>query len=402
MCAIEAAEHGVRSLVLEAGPKPGRKLLAAGSGRCNLAHAGSIESYLEGFDTKAARFLKPSAYLLSPEKTMDFFESLHVPLKTERGFRVFPQSDKSLDVLEALLKKTVNTGVIFKTSGKVLSVKKQSQLFEIKTVSDLYISKTVIIATGGLSMKRTGSTGDGYRIAKTFGHTVTGLRASLVPLITKESWPGEVSGRSLKNVKLKAVVDSKRFERFGEMSFTDNGIGGPITLEMSRFVTDKLLDNSEPVRFEIDLKPALDEKKLDARLMREIESSPSRDFIGILHTLVPSWFADVLVRHFGFNPAVKVSHITKNDRFRLRNLLKAIPLTVLKTAPIEQALITRGGISLSEIDPHTMMSKLSPGLYFAGEIIDVDGDCGGYNLQMCWSTGKLAGKSAAESLKHSV
>jgi predicted Rossmann fold flavoprotein len=282
------------------------------------------------------------------------------------------------------------------TGAKVESVAKTPEGFLVRAGEQAWLARAVIIATGGLSMRRTGSTGDGFRFAEELGHTVAPLRPSLVPLVTKETWPREVAGLSLRNVTLTARTARGRIKRFGEMLFTHHGIGGPITLEVSRFLTDVLHAGEGPVPVWIDLKPALDEKKLDARLLREIEGHPHRKTPALLRTLMPGSLADVFVSRFGFDPERESNAISREERTRLRVLLKELPLTVTATEPMEAALVTRGGVSTREIDPRTMESRLVPGLFFAGEVIDVDGDTGGYNLQMCWSTGSLAGASAGK------
>ncbi|MHB9029378.1 MAG: BaiN/RdsA family NAD(P)/FAD-dependent oxidoreductase, partial [Candidatus Latescibacterota bacterium] len=361
-------------------------------------HSGTIPSFLEGFDTRAARFLKAAAYGFPPDEAVRYFESLGIVLKTERGNRVFPLSDRAEEILDALLREARSSGVVLVTSAPVTAVNPTEEGYIIVTGRGVYRSRAVILATGGLSMRRSGSTGAGYDFARALGHTVEPSRPSLVPLVTAETWPREVAGLALKNVELTAMVQGKRIRRFGEMLFTHHGIGGPITLEISRHLTDTLNSGGGPVRVEIDLKPALDEKKLDARLIREIQENPKRQLTNILATLLPSSLARVFINYFGFVPETSASHITREERVRLRTLLKALPLTVTATEPIEAALVTRGGVSLSGINPQTMESRLRPGLFFAGEVIDADGDCGGYNLHLCWATGMLAGKSAAESI----
>ncbi len=407
MAAVECAKQGARVVILESGPKPGRKLLATGGGRCNITHAGTRESFLEGFDKKGARFLKPALYLFSPQDTFDYFTTLGIKLKTERGARVFPASDRADEILSVLLREAASAKVEIKKHSKVTSVSCKETTGSVsneengyKIVSDKYTvrSRSLIIATGGLSMKRSGSTGDGYRFAESLGHTIVELRPSLIPLITKEKWPGSIAGLSLKNVKLSASLKKKKISRFGEMLFTHTGIGGPITLEVSRFLTDILYKEKKSVYAEIDLKPALDDSKLDARLLREIKNSPKRKISGLVKQLMPASLAEVYVQLSGLDKNLSVSELGKNDRSKLRHLIKALPLTITGTEPVEKALITRGGVNLKEIDSKTMSSKICCGLFFAGEVIDVDGDCGGFNLQMCWSTGKLAGKSAAEYL----
>ncbi|MFA6471081.1 MAG: NAD(P)/FAD-dependent oxidoreductase [Candidatus Latescibacterota bacterium] len=400
MAAIEAAHAGAGVLLLEAGPRPGRKLLATGGGRCNLSHDGTIESFLAGFERSASHFLKPAAYAFPPEEAVRFFESLGVPLKVERGARVFPKSDRAGDVLGALLKEAVSSGVILQTDSPVKSIAGSGSGFEAAASRGIYRTGAVILATGGLSMKRTGSSGDGYAFARKLGHTIVEPRPSLVPLVTRETWPGELAGLALKNVRLTAILGKKRIQRFGEMLFTHHGISGPITLEISRFLTDSLNSGEGPVVMEIDLKPALDEKKLDARLLREIQENPRRRLTAILHTLMPESLARIYTVHLGFDPELTAGHVTREERSRLLRLLKALPLTVTSTGSIEEALVTHGGISLPEIDSHTMESKLCPGLFFAGEIVNTDGDTGGYNLNQCWATGVLAGRAAANKRVH--
>ncbi len=402
MAAISAAKAGASVLLLEAGAKPGRKLLATGGGRCNVTHAGSVQSFLEGFDTRAARFLKSAAYAFPPAEAMRYFESLGISLKTERGDRVFPVSDRAGEILDALLLDMRNAGVTLLTSVPVSGTEVLEDGFAVDAVDRKYHSRTVILSTGGLSMRRTGSTGAGFGFARVLGHTVQPPRPSLVPLVTEEDWPREVAGLALKNVELTARTGGKPIRRFGEMLFTHHGIGGPISLEISRHLTDILASGGGPVRVEIDLKPALDEKKLDARLLRELQENPRRQIFTVLTTLMPVSLAEVFVTRFGFNRETTAAQVTREERIRLRTLLKAFPLTVTATEPIETALVTRGGVSLSEINPRTMESRLRPGLFFAGEVIDADGDCGGYNLHMCWATGLLAGRSAASSARGSM
>lgn len=398
MASIEAARCGARTLLLESGPRPGRKLLATGGGRCNVTHSGTVDSFLKGFETRAARFLRHAAHTFPPEEAERYFESLGIALKTERGNRVFPVSDRAGDILDALLREAQNLGVCLRTSMPVSDIQPAADGWSVITAMGIDQAGTVILATGGLSMQRSGSTGAGYTFARRLGHSITEPRPSLVPLVTAEAWPKEVAGLALKNVELSALAEGKRIRRFGEMLFTHRGIGGPITLEISRFITDTLSSGGGPVQVEIDLKPALDEQKLDARLQRELKESPKRQLFSILTTLMPVSLAEIFVKFFGFDRSLSVSHVTREERVRLRMLLKALPLMVTATDPIETALVTRGGVSLSEIDPRTMESRLHQGLFFAGEIVDADGDCGGYNLHMCWATGMLAGREAAKKI----
>jgi hypothetical protein len=353
-----------------------------------------VQTFLEGFDLKASRFLKHAAYVLTPEDTAYWFESRDIPLKTERGSRIFPVSDRAGDVLRVLIASAEKSGAAIISSNAVTSISSSPDGFVATAQSGMFQAKAVIIATGGLSMRRTGATGDGYKFARSMNHRIVTPIPSLVPLVTAEKWPYSIAGLALKNVTLHARISTGKVSRFGEMLFTHHGIGGPITLEISRLMTDEI-QSDKPLPVWIDLKPALDEKKLDARLLREIEAHPKRTLSGLLRALMPEALTRIFTDHFGFDPEQETNQMIRDERIRLRKLLKELPLTVTGTEPIEAALITHGGVDRHEIDNKTMGSKLAPGLFFAGEVMDVDGDCGGYNLQMCWSTGMLAGRSAA-------
>lgn len=399
MAAAQASRDGARVLLLEKGTSPGRKLLATGSGRCNLTHHGDVESFLEGFDRKRARFLKHAAWQFPPDAAMDYFEKRGIGLVVERGERVFPKSGKARDILDVLRKETASSGAHILTSSPVQNIEQAGRddtaSFCVTAAGKTHPAASVVIATGGCSMRRSGSTGDGYRLAEQLGHRIIPPRPSLVRLVCRESWPSALDGLVLKNVQLKARAAGKSYERFGELQCTADGIGGPIVLEMSRLVTDTLHDGNDPVSCTIDLKPALDHKKLDARLLREFDNHPGRSFRDMLLTLMPGRLADTFISSFGFDGGKEAGMVTRGERKQLRLLLKALPLTVTAAGPVEEALVTRGGIDIQEISPRTLASKLVPGLFFAGEVMDVDGDCGGYNLQMCWATGMLAGASAA-------
>lgn len=396
MAALTAAGKGLHVLVLESGPRAGRKLLATGSGRCNVTHDGSIDDLLAGFDKKRARFIKPALYAWTPEDTVRFFRDRGVSTVVERGGRIFPESGTSRDILDALLSAVREVGVSISYNRPLKAIRPDGKGFTVLTGAGNVYCQAVVVATGGLSMQRTGSTGDGYRFARECGHTVVTPHPSLVPLYTRETWPARLDGLTLKNIRLTIRAGKTSVARFGEMLFTGSGIGGPIVLEISREITDILHESQRELNGEIDLKPALDHKKLDARILREIESSPRRQFITVMNKLLPRDLATVIGDEFGFDVTQPSHQMNREERRRFLNLLKALPLTITGTASVEDALVTRGGVNLPEIDAHTMQSRILPGLFFAGEIMDVDGDCGGYNLQMCWSTGVLAGLGAAD------
>ena len=327
---------------------------------------------------------------------MTYFESMGVPLKTERGNRVFPVSDKSVDIVDALVRpvqKNCNiiegtAEAIIAPNGFVTAVK----LTDGRTLD----ADSVIVATGGMSYPTTGSTGDGYKMAKALGHTVTNLTPSLIGLECHEGFCTRLAGLSLKNVTLSAFEDGKKkplYKEMGEMLFTHTGISGPLTLSASAHL--RYMDKKKYF-VEIDLKPALDEVQLDKRLLRDFEESLNRDFANSLDKLLPKSIIPVIINMSGINPHTKVNQISREERQSLINAIKHFRLNVTGFRPIEEAIITSGGISVKEIDPATMMSKLIGGLFFAGEIIDVDAYTGGFNLQIAFSTGFLAGESAAK------
>ena len=372
MAAGTAAARGCDVTIYEKNAIAGKKLLITGKGRCNVTTACPPEefsSYVKG----SPKFLYSALNAFSCKDTVDFFENLGVPLKVERGARVFPVSDKSADIRNALLKYAKSNG------AKIVR----------KNITALPKADSVIIATGGLSYPITGSTGDGYTFAKAAGHKIAQPRASLVSLYCKEQWCETVSGLSLRNVRFTVLGSGKKpvFSEQGEMLFTHFGISGPLTLSASALLTKQLYSA------EIDLKPALSMQQLDARVRRDFEEFKNRDFSNSLDKLLPKSLIPVVVESSGIEQGTKVNSVTKEERQRLVALLKALPLTITGTRPIEEAIITAGGVLTKEINPQTMESKLKPGLYFAGEVMDVDALTGGFNLQIAFSTGYLAGMS---------
>lgn len=392
MAAYAAAKNGNDVTVFERNSRPARKVMITGKGRCNVTNNCENDTFLLNAP-HGGRFMYSALSAFSCRDTIDFFENQGVPLKTERGNRVFPVSDKAVDIVDALVSSATKEGAKI-VNARVVSV----SLSEGSVNSVLlengkeFIFDKIIIATGGMSYPVTGSTGDGYRMAEALGHTVTNLRPSLVPIMTKESFCTKLCGLSLKNVRLSLFVDGKKkavFSELGEMMFTDFGITGPLVLSASAYI------DKEPQFYTItiDLKPALDAETLDKRILRDFSLEPNKDFINSLDDLLPKRLISVIVHNTGIDPRKKVNNITRDERQILVKELKELTLHVLRLRPIDEAVVTSGGIKLKEIDPATMQSKLVNGLYFAGEIIDVDCFTGGFNLQVAFSTGYLAGIS---------
>lgn len=391
MAAGTAASHGASVILIERNEKPGRKLMITGKGRCNITNNTESLQELIANVPGNGRFLYGAFSAFMPADTIEFFESRGVPLKTERGRRVFPVSDKAADIVDCLKEyaskgaMTVHGRVkeLVTDSGKVRGV----MLEDGRTVN----ADRVIIATGGLSYPLTGSTGDGYEIAKQAGHSVIPASPSLVPLEIHEGFCSALMGLSLRNVTL-TVTDKKKgreiFSEQGEMLFTHFGVSGPLVLSASSHMRDF---ESGRYKLSVDLKPALTHEQLDARILRDFSQTKNKNFINSLDMLLPKKLVPVIVKLSGIAPAEKVNQITREQRSTLVSLLKNLEMTVTRFRPVEEAIITSGGVSVKEINPKTMESKLVKGLFFAGEVIDVDAYTGGYNLQIALSTGVLAG-----------
>ncbi len=393
MAAYAAATNGNDVTVFERNSRPARKVMITGKGRCNVTNNCDRDTFLNNV-VRGKRFLYSAYNAFSSEDTMNFFEERRVPLKTERGNRVFPVSDKAVDIVDALVSAARKAGAkieneriadILTGNGKVLGV--------LTEKGDKLTFDSVILATGGKSYPVTGSDGDGYKMAEKAGHTVTALRPALVPIMISENFCTRLCGLSLKNVTLTVHKEGMKkpvYSDLGEMMFTDFGITGPLVLTASSYMDDCETANYKAV---IDLKPALDKEALDKRLLRDFAAEPNRDFINSLDALLPKRLISVVVQNSGIDPRKKVNSITKAERARLVEEIKNLKMTVLRLRPIEEGIITAGGINLKEIDPATMQSKLIEGLYFAGEIMDLDALTGGFNLQIAFSTGYLAGIS---------
>ncbi len=397
MAALFAARGGARVTLLERNEKLGKKVYITGKGRCNVTNAADMEAFQRSI-FRNPRFMYAAFALLDNRGVMELMEELGVPMKVERGSRVFPASDKASDVIAALRRALERAGVDVRLNARVASLIERDGRCRGVVMEDgeALAADAVVLATGGLSYPATGSTGDGHRMAAETGHGVTPTLPALVPIETRESWPGMLAGLSLKNVRLTAwekgsKKEKKLYSETGEMLFTHFGISGPLALTLSSLLPEDLAN----VRFEIDLKPALDEQTLDARLLRDFREMSRKQLITVADGLAPHSLAQQLLRLAGLSPAMPVNSVTAQQRSALLKVLKAVPLRPKCLRGFEEAIITRGGVSVKDINPSTMQSKRLPGLYFAGELIDVDAATGGFNLQIAFSTGALAGKSAA-------
>lgn len=392
MAAGTAAELGARVTLIEKNDRLGKKLYITGKGRCNVTNDCTCEDFFQNVP-RNPRFLYSAVYGFSPREAMAFFQSHGCALKTERGNRVFPTTDRSASVIDALRAWLRETGVhvVRETAERILT--QDGAVSAVRTDGGLHPADAVIVATGGCSYPLTGSTGDGYRMAGELGHTIVPTVGSLVPLVEKGYWCKQMQGLSLRNVGVR-LVDQKgktAYSEQGELLFTHFGLSGPTILSASAHMKENM-----QYQIVIDLKPALDEQKLDQRLLRDFEQYQNRNFENVLHELLPKAMVPVVVKRSGIDPAQKVHSITRQERLALVQLLKHFTLEIACRAPVEEAIVTSGGVKVSELDPKTMQSKRVAGLFFAGEVIDVDAYTGGFNLQIAWSTGRAAGKAAAE------
>ena len=387
MSAITAAECGARVLLAERNQMLGKKLSITGKGRCNVTNNSDNSNIMKNIPTNS-RFLYSALAGFSAYDTIDFFEGLGVPLKTERGNRVFPVSDKASDIVNALKDRMSALGVTVKTMRADRILTESGAAVGVKCGKDSYYAPKIILATGGMSYPGTGSTGDGYKMARALGHTVTELKPSLVPVCTAQDCK-PMMGLSLKNVTLSLKDSGGKvlYSELGEMLFTHFGVSGPLVLSASAFIK-----KGDSYTLEIDLKPALDEKKLDARILRDFSEAKNKQLSTVMRKLLPEKLIDAVLTRAEVPADMRVNEITKEQRKSLVAVLKSFSLTVSGLRPIEEAIITDGGISVKEINPKTMESKLVSGLFFAGEIIDCAAYTGGYNLQIAFSTARLAGQ----------
>ena len=391
MAAGTAAQRGYKVTLLEKNDRIGKKLYITGKGRCNVTNATDPEEMLTNIPGNPY-FMYSALYTLDSAALMAFFEELGVALKVERGNRVFPVSDKSADITDAMRRFLKKTGVSLKLSTKVLRLKAENDsVTGVVTDKGFFPCDSLIIATGGLSYPLTGSTGDGYRFAQKLGHTVTKLYPSLVPLKVRQKGLDELAGLSLKNITAECRQGGKSlYKGFGELLFTHTGISGPLVLTMSRHIT---ATDKNDTKVYIDLKPALTDKQLDERILRDFTEVKNKALKNSLSKLLPKAIIPVVIEKAKISPDKQVNSVTKEERAALCRAVKSFELEVIDTEGFEQAVVTKGGVSVNEIDPSTMRSKLISNLYFAGEVIDVDAYTGGFNLQIAFSTGYLAGIS---------
>lgn len=392
VAAAESAKRGNDTLLLERMPRPGRKIMITGKGRCNVTNACFDIDDLISNIVHNPRFMYSAFSAFMPYDTIALLEEMGVPVKIERGNRVFPVSDKAVDVVDALVGYAKSNGAVI-SHGRAQSFRLDDGKISAVVLDDgsEIECDAVAICTGGASYPATGSTGDGYRLAKSTGHKIIDISPSLVPIVLSNNFVPRLQGLSLKNVSIHLYDgDREVYHDFGEMLFTHYGVSGPIILSASCHIS-KMQDN--PLRILLDLKPALDEKTLDKRIQRDFAENNNKDFINSLSKLLPSKIIPVIVALSGIEPGTKVNQITKEERYHLVKVIKGIRLDVLGLRPIEEAIVTSGGVDVKEIDPKTMRSKLIDNLYFAGEVIDVDAYTGGFNLQIAFSTGFVCGNN---------
>jgi len=393
MAAGIAAHRGSNVILCEKNDRLGKKILISGKGRCNITNNTDIEGLIENTPGNG-NFLYSAFYTFSNQDLIEFFKELGLDTKVERGGRVFPVSDSARDVVAALMRFLNNNNVKVRTRSPVKSILAENGRVSGVELADGTVleADSVILAVGGMSYPGTGSTGDGYEMAKKLGHTITTLKPSLVPLITMEEWVKDLQGLSLKNVSVTFKNNKRKevYSDFGEMIFTHFGVSGPVILSASRHL---LSYDFKDIKLVIDLKPALSEEKLDERVQRDFDKFSRKQFKNSLEELLPQKLIPVIISLTEIDPSKPVHQITREERRRLVFLLKHLEVTIVGARPIKEAIVTAGGIKVSEINPSTMESKKVKGLYFAGEIIDVDAYTGGFNLTIAFSTGYLAGMS---------
>lgn len=394
LAAATAASRGASVTLLERMDRPGRKLRICGKGRGNIGNTAPLDEFLTHFG-KNFRFLRPAlAHFFTPD-TIDLLESLGVPTKEERGGRLFPVSDSAQDLVDAFVRHARTSGATIRTGCRVSDIRRLAEGFEITSGPHTLKADRVILATGGASYPATGSTGDGYDLARRLGHGITTITPALIPLVTAGDAAGRMQGLSLKNVRAELRVDGKKAgEQMGEMLFTHFGLSGPIILTLSKAAV-QAVDQGKKTEIVIDLKPALDPAKLDARLLRDLGEHGKMHVENLLRGLMPPKLIPICLEQTGLAGDKAAHQVSAEERKRLRLWLKELRFTVSGYRPLREAIVTAGGVSLTEVNPKTMQSRICPGLFLAGEVLDMDADTGGFNLQAALSTGHLAGLSAA-------
>lgn len=391
LAGIAAAWGGAQVTIYEKMRVPGKKMLITGKGRCNITNACEIPDFIKNLPGNG-RFLNSALHRFTNDDIVLLLESNGLPTKVERGGRIFPVSDKAKDVVDTLVRIYTEAGGKLQTDTKVIDIMvKEGHVYGVRTVNGVYEADRVILAAGGASYPGTGSDGGGAKLAQKLGHTIVPLKPSLIPLESDYPYVDDLQGLSLRNVQATLFADGVKLgSEFGEMLFTHFGVSGPVILSASRHI---ILTIEEGYRLYIDLKPAMDEKKLDARILRDFEKFANKDFANALDALLPQKLIPVIIRLSGIDARKKVNSVTKEERKRLVGLLKALPLTITGTTGYNEAVVTCGGIQVNEIDPATMESKFVKQLHFAGEVLDVDAYTGGFNLQIAFSTGFAAGNA---------
>jgi predicted Rossmann fold flavoprotein len=394
MAAIRAGQLKKNVVLIERNNFIGKKILLSGKGRCNVTNIAPIDRFIEKFGRQGA-FLKSAFFTFFNQDLIDFFKSKGLELKAERQGRIFPVTDSSRSIVEVLKEYLLENKVQILYNMRLLDIKRKEGFFQLHLEGRGRLdAKKVVLATGGASYKITGSTGDGFRIARRLGHTIVPLRPGLVPLKTKELWVKELQGLTLKNIRITFAYGKKKIvSDIGELLFTHFGVSGPLVLDLSNKIIS-ILEEHKEVHLFIDLKPGLQTEQLEKRLLNEFNARGNTELKNIMKSLLPRRLIPVFINLSGLEPEKKANQITQKERRSMTNLLKALPLTIIGSLPIEEAMITDGGISTREINSRTMESKITPGLYFAGEIIDGCAWSGGYNLQQAFSTGYLAGEKA--------
>jgi hypothetical protein len=395
MASISSTKTGAKTTVIEANTSAGRKLLRTGRTRCNLTHIGSVEDFVKAYGPFGI-FLRHSIYNFSSDDLRRYFTEHNLKTKVEKDGCVFPVTERAGDVVRVLVDDALMSSVRFLYGRGVQSVEKNENSFVLLTGSEKVVAGAVIIATGGVTWPHTGSIGDGYKFAQALGHTIIKPKACLTRLVTAETWPGQLAGVGVGSVVITAKLDNRKLRVSGPMMFTHDGIGGPAVFDLSRFITDFLPNAARPIKITIDMLPAYEVQELDREIISLCTKNPQKELAGVLAQFFPHSLASHIAGKLNPSTTILAGQLQKHQRRKLVDTLKRLPLSVETAGPIAEATVTRGGVSTSEINPRTMESKLCSGLFFAGEVINVDGPCGGFNLQIAFSTGCLAGKMAAE------